>query len=262
LRFPDDGVKGKKRYQDHLDLHFRQNLRNATASSTTGVGTMGKGYTRSWFIGKQDWISDVSRDLEPNVSSITNDKGKGRALSPSSGSVNTKVSAEGREAKLRASFVVIPPGDEAKPIRCPVCKEGLKAEFQEDDEEWVWRNAVCAKGKIYHATCYADALAANVARLRMDATGGPGRSRSATPDSSLKVEDTVDMKSVKASTPVPSPLAGTKRKADEVDREASRSPSATTSRSGSATVGGSGVIVKVEETDSPRPMKKMALGQA
>ena len=39
-------------------------------------------------------------------------------------------------------FVVVPPGDEAKPISCPICKETLKSEFMEDDEEWVWRNAV------------------------------------------------------------------------------------------------------------------------
>lgn len=53
-RFPDDGVESKKRYEDHIDLHFRQNLRNATASTSTGgVGTMGRGYTRSWFVGKE-----------------------------------------------------------------------------------------------------------------------------------------------------------------------------------------------------------------
>ena len=47
-----------------------------------------------------------------------------------------------RDAELRAMFVVVPPGDEAKPISCPICKEPLKSEFMEDDEEWVWRNAV------------------------------------------------------------------------------------------------------------------------
>lgn len=47
-----------------------------------------------------------------------------------------------RDAELRAMFVVVPPGDEAKPISCPVCKEPLKSEFLEDDEEWVWKNAV------------------------------------------------------------------------------------------------------------------------
>lgn len=47
-----------------------------------------------------------------------------------------------RDAELRSQFVVVPPGDEAKSISCPICKETLKSEFLEDDEEWVWRNAV------------------------------------------------------------------------------------------------------------------------
>lgn len=43
---------------------------------------------------------------------------------------------------LRAMFVIVPPGDEAKPVRCPICKEALKSEFLEDDEDWVWKNAL------------------------------------------------------------------------------------------------------------------------
>jgi len=26
-------------------------------------------------------------------------------------------------------------------VSCPICKETLKSEFLEDDEEWVWKNA-------------------------------------------------------------------------------------------------------------------------
>ena len=70
-------------------------------------------------------------------------KGKGRA---DGSRVNGKALAAEevakRDAELRAMFVVVPPGDEAKPISCPICKEPLKSEFLEDDEEWVWRNAV------------------------------------------------------------------------------------------------------------------------
>jgi pre-mRNA cleavage complex 2 protein Pcf11 len=53
-----------------------------------------------------------------------------------------------READLRASFVVVPPGDEAKPISCPICKEVLKSEFLEDEEDWVWKNAVKKDDKV------------------------------------------------------------------------------------------------------------------
>lgn len=44
--------------------------------------------------------------------------------------------------------VVVPPGDEAKPIKCPICKELMKSEFLEDDEEWVWRNAIKKDEKV------------------------------------------------------------------------------------------------------------------
>lgn len=53
-----------------------------------------------------------------------------------------------RDIELRAQFVVVPPGDEAKTIACPICKEPLKSEFQEDDEEWVWKNAVNVDGRV------------------------------------------------------------------------------------------------------------------
>ena len=70
-------------------------------------------------------------------------KGKGHAdgRTVSSKVVAADEAAKG-EAELRAMFVVVPPGDEAKPISCPVCKEPLKSEFLEDDEEWAWRNAI------------------------------------------------------------------------------------------------------------------------
>ena len=70
-------------------------------------------------------------------------KGKGRADGPRmNGKAFAAEEAAKRDAELRAMFVVVPPGDEAKSISCPICKETLKSEFMEDDEEWVWRNAV------------------------------------------------------------------------------------------------------------------------
>ena len=70
-------------------------------------------------------------------------KGKGRAdgRSHTSKAVAAEEAAK-REAELKAMFVIVPPGDEAKAISCPICKEPLKSEFLEDDEEWVWRNAI------------------------------------------------------------------------------------------------------------------------
>jgi len=88
----------------------------------------------------QDWVHGGRIDV----------KGKGRVDGPRS--TNNKaafaVEAAQRDAELRAQFVVVPPGDEAKPISCPICKETLKTEFLEDDEEWVWKNAVRKDDKV------------------------------------------------------------------------------------------------------------------
>lgn len=69
-----------------------------------------------------------------------------------------------------------------------------------------------------------------------------------------------EMKAFKNTSLHPSPLAGLKRKAEDSDSDyGSRSRSA----SASGLVGDmSSVSVKVEETDSPRPLKKLALTPA
>jgi hypothetical protein len=53
-----------------------------------------------------------------------------------------------RDAELRARFVVVPTGDEAKHVTCPICKEVFKSEFNEDDEEWIWKNAIKVDDKV------------------------------------------------------------------------------------------------------------------
>lgn len=184
-------------------------------------------------------------------------KGKGRA--DGSRPMNAKAAAAAeiakRDAELRALYVVVPPGDEAKPISCPICKESFKSEFLEDDEDWVWKNAVmkddrvCVFGslrwflfvlplsmpiQVYHATCHAEAVASTnslAARLRTELAP---RSRSGTPDASRLTppkstpsSSTLKSELRKSLTPTPTPdksqtppqelTVGTKRKVDDCD---------------------------------------------
>ena len=71
---------------------------------------------------------------------------KGKGCADGSGPLNAKASAAAenakREAELQALYVIVPPGDEAQVVSCPICKETLKSEFLEDDEDWVWKNAI------------------------------------------------------------------------------------------------------------------------
>lgn len=209
---------GKKEMNDHLDMHFRQN-RKADQN-------IGRGHSRSWFTGIEDWIHDSS-DM----------KGKGRAdglrlnAEAAANAENAK-----RDAELRAQYVVVPSGDEAKPISCPICKETLKSEFLEDDEDWVWKNAVMKDERVYHATCHAEALTSTntlAARLRTEIANA---SRGTTPE----LSSSGPIRSTTSKSPPLSPLklGGTKRKADDSESN-----------------------VEDEATGTP-PLKKLALSMA
>ncbi|KAF8505646.1 hypothetical protein F5888DRAFT_1650740 [Russula emetica] len=195
LRFSDT-AQDKRTMQEHLDMHFRQN-RKASQS-------VGRGHSRSWFLGAEDWIRDLP------LSSGDKDAGPSSRLS----NVKAIASAESakRDAELHARFVVVPPGDEAKHVTCPICKEVFKSEFNEDDEEWIWKNALKVDDKIYHATCRAEALVGSgslTARLRQ----GFASSRSGTPDApSLRA--TPPRSAAKAESPSPNSKLGVKRKVD------------------------------------------------
>ncbi|GLB33916.1 putative RPR [Lyophyllum shimeji] len=207
IRFADT-IIGKKHMEDHLDMHFRQN-RKANQN-------IGRGHSRSWFIGVEDWVHDIS-----------DAKGKDRADSALRRNPKAAAAAEvaKRDAELRAMFVVVPPGDEAKPVSCPICKEILKSEFLEEDEDWVWKNVVKKDDRVYHATCHAEAVASTsslAARLRSELA--TGRSGSATPEApSLRsTPPPSTMRDSKSKSPSLSPsreakLAGTKRKVGEND---------------------------------------------
>jgi pre-mRNA cleavage complex 2 protein Pcf11 len=206
LRFSDT-AQGKGAMQEHLDMHFRQN-RKASQS-------VGRGHSRSWFLGAEDWIRDSPYS--------SGDKDAG--LSSRSSNVKAVATAESakRDTELRARFVVVPPGDEAKHVTCPICKEVFKSEFNDDDEEWIWKNALKIDDKIYHATCHAEALVGSgslTARLRQGFAG----SRSGTPDApSLRA---TPPRLANAEFGSPNSKLGVKRKvgADSADGQPDGSP--------------------------------------
>ncbi|KAJ7094661.1 hypothetical protein B0H15DRAFT_830405 [Mycena belliarum] len=212
IRFPDTTF-GKKRMEDHLDMHFKQN-RKANQN-------IGRGHSRSWFVGVEDWVHDLSLDV----------KGKGRedGARPMNAKAAAAAEVAKRDADLRAQYVVVPPGEEAKPVSCPICKEPFKSEFLEDDEDWVWRNAVLKDDRVYHATCHADAANGLALRLRSELahlrshSGTPesaaGPARVMTPPSGLKISEA--LRSVSLSPSPESKLVGTKRKVDDTESSVS-----------------------------------------
>ena len=49
-------------------------------------------------------------------------------------------------AQLKKRWIKVPQDAKKKTLPCPVCKETHKPEWAEDEEEWVFRNAIEISG--------------------------------------------------------------------------------------------------------------------
>lgn len=165
-------------------------------------------------------------------------KGKSRGDRPLTGKLAAAEEKAKREAELRAMFVVVAPGEEAKPFSCPVCKEPMKCEFLEDEEEWVWKNAVKKDDKvrllrsisysklevdaslqIYHATCHAEVvISTNTLAARLKIEERESRSRSRTPEVTVSTPTRSTpprtLQPRPSLSPTPARTSGVKRKAE------------------------------------------------
>lgn len=174
-------------------------------------------------------------------------KNKSRADRPLTGKLAAAEEKAKHEAELRAMFVVVAPGEEAKPFSCPVCKEPMKCEFLEDEEEWVWKNAVKKDDKvrlrpirditletdvpsqIYHATCHAEAvISTNTLAARLKNEERESRSRSGTPDIPVSTPTRSTpprtLQPRASLSPSPAKASGVKRKAEGDDPSAGDTP--------------------------------------
>jgi hypothetical protein len=50
--------------------------------------------------------------------------------------------------KFALQFVLQPADPEMASRPCPVCKEHFKGEYSDDEEDWVWKNAVNVDGVV------------------------------------------------------------------------------------------------------------------
>ncbi|PWN26679.1 hypothetical protein BDZ90DRAFT_241074, partial [Jaminaea rosea] len=189
-RYPPAAVGGQKSLDTHLDWHFRQGRRAKDSAA--------RGMTRVWLDKENDWV----RGGYDDPASTGGEGGSGTAGQGGAGASGKALSAQ-QEAELAAAahaWVVAPTAPALANAPCPICKEKFTSEWNEDEEEWVWKNAIKKSSteggggeKIYHGTCYHSAkfLSANVAgkfstpplgmRRSTTAAPGEGRERTATP---------------------------------------------------------------------------------
>lgn len=191
-RYPPAAVGGQKSLDTHLDWHFRQGRRAKDSAA--------RGMTRVWLDKENEWV----RGGYDDPASTGGDGANGASAQGGGGNASNKALSAQQEAELAAAaqaWVIAPTAPALANAPCPICKEKFTSEWNEDEEEWVWRNAVkkSSEGgsggeKIYHGTCYHSAkfLSANVAGkfstpplgMRRSTTAGPGgegRERTSTP---------------------------------------------------------------------------------
>jgi len=139
---------------DHLDWHFTQNRRAKDSAA--------RGQSRSWFDRLESFIRGGFDDAVPTSKGSAGGAGSGADGDGKSG-INAAQDKALRE-KFAKSFVVAPTDPDLASKPCPICKEAFKSQWSEDEEEWIWLNAIkventTAEGAVggvvyYHASCH------------------------------------------------------------------------------------------------------------
>lgn len=53
-----------------------------------------------------------------------------------------------RQAELKKSWIPVPSDPAKASLPCPICKEKFISEYNEEEEEWIWKNAVDVDGQV------------------------------------------------------------------------------------------------------------------
>ncbi|KAH0564810.1 hypothetical protein GP486_001799 [Trichoglossum hirsutum] len=157
--------EGKKKKAAHLDWHFKVNQRMAEAVK--------RGQNRSWYVDEMEWIK--SRDDPDDLSA---QPANGPLANPGT-TATSSGSAMKKDPKLQ--FIPVPNDAALANVNCPICQEKFETVWHDQAQEWVWMDAVKIGGKVYHASCHAEA-----------SKDGAGILRGATPERVLgkrKAED-------------------------------------------------------------------------
>lgn len=140
LRFSESG---QSKMAAHLDAHFRHNRQKKEISK--------RKLSRSWFVNVDEWVS-----------------GEGNSgLTSMQSPVFSQEQSNRKDAQETVNFdemtVIKPLTDDNKP--CRICGESFVQFWNDDEEEWMYRNAVMVNDTISHATCYADVNKNNKRKL-------------------------------------------------------------------------------------------------
>ena len=122
IRFPESS---KQELNDHLDWHFRitKEKKKVTAKC------------RQWYHPVEHWLD------------LTDARGKDER---ERSNVFEDVVSEHSKQEQESNVPVL----DQKDATCSVCREGLDTFFHDEEEEWMYRNAIRKDNVLYHQTCY------------------------------------------------------------------------------------------------------------
>ncbi|KAL2052761.1 hypothetical protein ABVK25_007001 [Lepraria finkii] len=148
----EDGREKKAR---HLDWHFRTNQRLADSAK--------RGQSRSWYVDELEWIK--SRD-NPEDTPLTD---------ASSAAAQVAFAASLAAADPKKKHIPAPADPTLANQPCPICQEKFATVWNDEEQEFVWMDAIKLGNRVYHASCHAE--------IKKD--GGSTPLRTSTPDSVL-----------------------------------------------------------------------------
>lgn len=156
-RFSND-EDGKKQREAHLDWHFRVNkkLREENRSNH-----------RCWYLTEEEWVEykDEIEILGMYSDDDANNNNNGGSNNTHNGTTNNgseKKDSEKSKKKINyeeeeAKYVPVPSDKKLAGQPCPICQEKFQSVWNDQVEDWVWKNAIDVEGvRIFHATCYAE----------------------------------------------------------------------------------------------------------
>ncbi|ODQ67619.1 hypothetical protein NADFUDRAFT_82046 [Nadsonia fulvescens var. elongata DSM 6958] len=191
-RFPNT-ERGKRDRQRHMDWHFRVNKK---------LREDGRAQNRCWYLSQSDWLQFRQLDEEENdedeeetgISGSNNNgnqqAGRNHHVSNNDNSDSNKPTNNGdslipslqsssidainkrkrkgkfiyNAAKERLKYIPVPDDKVLAKSKCPICQEIFENAWNDDEEDWVLKNAVLrvdersGSNVIFHATCFAEDL--------------------------------------------------------------------------------------------------------
>lgn len=134
-RFTNDDA-GAARKRTHLDWHFRINKKLANIKSNI--------QSRNWYLDDYEWVKFDDNELLEY------------------GSTSVKKETSVASLQSQPQYVVIPSTESNMNNTCSICREQIKASYNDQLGEWVWDACMYVPGnksgrKIVHVACFQEA---------------------------------------------------------------------------------------------------------